>query len=182
MFLKLQNPQRGSRRISALICLFVHGLRAYRMVLRFKWLFRAARAWLVLFPLSLLECLGLSETRSEDRKSVEMKEQRTFLVLLSTLSPRTLCFSTSLWKCRNKGSGKGVPIPHFCPHPERLSSLSWISFTFPIPHPMSRFWRIPLPGQLVKPVNVSRILHCILVTSRDPGNALPEPAGNTAYV
>ena len=33
------------------------------------------------------------------------------------------------------------------PHPELLLSLSWIQFSFLIPHPMPTFWQIPLHEQ-----------------------------------
>ena len=68
-----------------------------------------------------------------------------------------------------QGLERGVLIPHSrfvftrTPHPELLSLLFQISFFFPIPHLVPKFWRITLPGsrQIPYPVNVSRIPHTV---------------------
>ena len=56
-------------------------------------------------------------------------------------------------------------------HPKLLSSLSRISFSFPIPHPCPNLGESCFPGssQISYPVNVSRIPHFIVAKSRIPG-------------
>ena len=53
-------------------------------------------------------------------------------------------------------------------HPALLSSLCRISFSFPIPKPCPNFRKSRFLGssQIPYPVNVSRILHCVLAKSR----------------
>ena len=63
------------------------------------------------------------------------------------------------------------------PYPELLSSLSRISFSFPVSRPCPDFGEFRFSGgrQRTYPVNVSRIPNCILVQSRVPGipNSIP---------
>ena len=75
------------------------------------------------------------------------------------------------------GSGKRDPNTAFAlilqENPAIRTSVIAIPniVSFPTPHPVPTFWRIPLPGsrQIPYPVNVSGITHCILVKSRISG-------------
>lgn len=57
------------------------------------------------------------------------------------------------------------------PYPKLLSSLSRISFSFPVSRPCPNFGEFRFSGsrQRMYPVHVSRIPNCILVQSRVPG-------------
>ena len=93
-----------------------------------------------MFPLSLLECLGLSETRSEDRKSVEKKVQTIFFgSFIHGITKKVV--SKLVYENAAKpeyGVWKEGPDPALLSvsheNPERF------------PHPVPKFWRIPLPG------------------------------------
>ena len=73
---------------------------------------------------------------------------------------------------RDEGPDPAFPLAFTgISHPELLSSLSRISFSFPIPHPCPNLGESCFPGssQISYPVNVSRIPHFIVAKSRIPG-------------
>ena len=71
------------------------------------------------------------------------------------------------------GSGSRIPASFSetrMPHPALLSSLSRISFSFPIPKQSPNYGKSRFLGsrQIPYPVNDSRIPHCVLAKSRIP--------------